>query len=92
MRSGIHPGRRRALVRTLALSVLFVASSGAGAREEFEPDLPAAFLPGGLLGVQVGGAWEESRKSRPLTGLSCEAVEPRAEEAKCCSCGCRRNA
>jgi hypothetical protein len=37
-----------------------------------DPVSPAAFLPGGMLGVQLGSPWETSKKSPALSGLNCE--------------------
>jgi hypothetical protein len=37
-----------------------------------EPMSPAAFFPGGILGVQLGSPWETVKKSPALTGLTCE--------------------
>ena len=37
-----------------------------------EPMSPAAFLPGGMLGVQLGSPWETIKKSTALSGLNCE--------------------
>jgi hypothetical protein len=37
-----------------------------------DPVSPAAFLPGGMLGVQLGSPWEASKKSPALSGLTCE--------------------
>ena len=42
--------------------------------DDLEPLTPAAFMPGGLLGVQVGGSREESKKSKSLESLSCQPV------------------
>jgi hypothetical protein len=42
--------------------------------DDLEPLTPSAFMPGGLLGVQVGGSWEESKKSKSLESLSCQSV------------------
>jgi hypothetical protein len=69
------------LIRALALSLVLAGVCGAVARDDLEPDSPAAFLPGGLLGVQLGGPWEASKQSRALTDLKCQAIEPRADDA-----------
>jgi hypothetical protein len=37
-----------------------------------EPMSPAAFLPGGMLGVQLGSPWETTKKSPSLSRLTCE--------------------
>lgn len=43
-----------------------------GPASEFEPVAPAAFLPGGMLGVQLGSRWETIKKSPSLGRLSCQ--------------------
>jgi len=44
-----------------------------------DPMSPAAFFPGGILGVQLGSPWETIRKSPALTGLTCEPSTGAAE-------------
>jgi len=53
---------------------------GAATADDLEPPTPASFLPGGMLGVQIGASWEESKKSKSLENLSCQPVEPKAVE------------
>jgi hypothetical protein len=43
------------------------------------PISPAAFFPGGILGVQLGSPWETVKKSPALSGLTCE---PRTDGAE----------
>jgi hypothetical protein len=43
--------------------------------EELAPQTPAAFLPGGMLGVQLGHSWAQSKLNPLLHGLACQAVE-----------------
>jgi hypothetical protein len=50
-----------------------VAASG------MDPMSPAAFFPGGLLGVQLGSPWETVKKSAALSGLTCEPSTGAAE-------------
>jgi hypothetical protein len=47
----------------------------AAPRDDLEPQTPAAFLPGGLLGIQLGGSFAESRQNPALHALTCQAVE-----------------
>ncbi len=47
---------------------------------DLDPPTPAAFMPGGMLGVQIGASWAESKKSKSLEHLSCQAVIPKADE------------
>jgi hypothetical protein len=64
--------------KTVALLLTLSAAAWAApktAPDDLEPLTPAAFMPGGLLGVQVGGSWEESKKSKSLESLSCQAVD-----------------
>jgi hypothetical protein len=44
-----------------------------------EPMSPAAFFPGGMLGVQLGSPWGTIKKSPALTGLTCEPSKDAAE-------------
>ena len=66
-----------------ALIGLFVSGSfcvGAATTDDLEPPTPASFLPGGMLGVQIGASWEDGKKSKSLEHLSCQPVEPKAAE------------
>ena len=54
-----------------------LSSAAAG---DLDPPTPAAFMPGGMLGMQIGASWAESKKSRSLENLSCQPVEPKADE------------
>ena len=61
----------------LALLAGMLASTSAQAGDSAasaapEPMSPAAFLPGGMLGVQLGSPWEASKKSPSLSHLTCE--------------------
>jgi hypothetical protein len=61
----------------LALMAGMLASTSAQAGDSAasgapEPMAPAAFLPGGMLGVQLGSPWEASKKSPSLSHLTCE--------------------
>jgi hypothetical protein len=70
------------IVKAVSVSLVFSGLSfGAANLDDLQPVTPASFLPGGLLGVQIGGSWEQSKKSKSLEGLSCEAVEPQANDA-----------
>ena len=65
-------------LKSVALLLTLSAAAWAApktAPDDLEPLTPAAFMPGGLLGVQVGGSWEESKKSKSLESLSCQAVD-----------------
>jgi hypothetical protein len=47
---------------------------GASRVDELEPQTPAAFLPGGVLGIQLGGSWQRSKQNPLLQKLDCQAV------------------
>lgn len=42
--------------------------------DDLIPQSPAGFLPGGMLGVQLGRSWEESKRSPSLKQLHCQAI------------------
>ena len=44
-----------------------------------EPMSPAAFFPGGMLGLQLGSPWETVKKSPALNRLTCEPSTGAAE-------------
>jgi hypothetical protein len=60
-------------VAAIALSVLgswsAVAAVGTG---DLVPVSPASFLPGGMLGVQIGSSWDDLRKGGALGKLACQ--------------------
>ena len=56
---------------------LWIATARAG---ELDPQTPAAFLPGGMLGVQIGGSWETSKKSTSLEHLACHSIDDDAKD------------
>jgi len=47
-------------------------SSGAPRVDDLVPQTPAAFLPGGILGIQLGGSWGESKQNPSLQQLTCQ--------------------
>jgi hypothetical protein len=68
-----HPYRIR-----LACCVMgWVVASAAWASLP-DPVSPAAFLPGGMLGVQVGGSWAASKKSASFDRLTCRSSRANA--------------
>lgn len=60
---------------------LSLATAAAG---DLDPPTPAAFMPGGMLGIQIGAPWAESKRSKALEHLSCQAVEPKGEVDEVC--------
>jgi hypothetical protein len=61
----------------IALAVLCLSgallSGGMAAADDSDPSAPAAFLPGGMLGIQLGSAWEESKRNTALEDLNCQS-------------------
>jgi hypothetical protein len=49
-------------------------SSGAQQAGDLVPQTPAAFLPGGMLGIQLGGSWSSSKQNPSLHELACQPV------------------
>lgn len=45
------------------------------ASDDLEPQTPAAFMPGGILGIQLGGSWQRSKQNPSLHELNCQAVK-----------------
>lgn len=43
--------------------------------DDLQPQTPAAFMPGGILGIQLGGSWERSKQNPSLHELNCQAVK-----------------
>jgi hypothetical protein len=72
------------LLSTAAVSLGLAGSLALGpcpARAgDLDPPTPAAFMPGGMLGMQIGASWAESKKNKTLEHLSCQPVEPKADE------------
>jgi hypothetical protein len=67
----------RGLAGICLLGVLgWVATAQAG---ELDPPSPAAFFPGGMLGVQIGSSWEATKKSIALDCLACQRNHDRTE-------------
>jgi hypothetical protein len=64
-----------ALLCAAALTLLVSAASGAPNSEELVPQTPAAFMPGGMLGVQLGGSWQASKHNPSLQHLSCQSID-----------------
>ena len=61
----------------VTLAVLFMgsASGATGAAEDLLPQTPAAFLPGGMLGIQLGGSWRASKRNPSLHKIDCQEVK-----------------
>jgi hypothetical protein len=73
----VHPDRLL-LNLTAAFASLLIGASpvvGASSTNDLEPQTPAAFLPGGMLGIQLGGSWQLSKQNPSLRELNCQAVK-----------------
>jgi hypothetical protein len=74
----VHHDRRPAGYFSLcaaALTLTVFAANGAPNSEELVPQTPAAFMPGGMLGIQLGGSWQESKRNPSLHSLDCQSIE-----------------
>jgi hypothetical protein len=69
-----------------ALGVLFMsnAAGSMGASEDLLPQLPSAFLPGGMLGIQLGGSWRASKRKPSLHKMDCQAVKDASDFDEVC--------
>ena len=69
----------------VALGLLLIGSlAGASSADNLEPQTPAAFLPGGMLGIQLGGSWQQSKHNPSLHKLSCQALKDASDFDKVC--------
>lgn len=78
---------RLSLNLTAALIFLLIGAApvcGAPRINDIEPQTPAAFLPGGMLGIQLGGSWERSKQNPFLHELSCQAVKDAGDFDEVC--------
>jgi hypothetical protein len=63
------------LLALTALVPFGVAPTFAGGYDDLQPQLPAAFLPAGMLGIQLGGSWKQSKHNPTLHNMTCESVQ-----------------
>jgi hypothetical protein len=56
-----------------------LASFAAVQAANLEPVSPAAFFPGGMLGVQIGSSWETSKRNPSLDRLTCQPSDGNAD-------------
>jgi hypothetical protein len=71
----------------VAAGLLMMVGSGSFAASEagdLVPQSPAAFLPGGMLGIQLGGSWKLSKQNPSLHQLDCQAVQDAGDFDKVC--------
>lgn len=66
------------------LAVLGSYGAPAAPIEDLTPQTPAAFLPGGMLGIQLGGSLAQSRENPLLHISTCQAVEDASDFDKVC--------
>lgn len=74
----MHPYRLSLNLTAAAFALLLTGAApgfGAPRTNDLEPQTPAAFLPGGMLGIQLGGSWQRSKQSSSLHQLDCQAVK-----------------
>jgi hypothetical protein len=51
---------------------------------DLEPQTPDSFLPGGVLGIQLGGSWQRSKQNPLLRQLNCQAVKEAGDFDEVC--------
>lgn len=59
-------------------------SSGTPRVDDLVPQTPAAFLPGGMLGIQIGGSWGESKQNPSLRQWTCQAIADASDFDEVC--------
>jgi hypothetical protein len=52
--------------------------------DDLVPQAPAAFLPGGMLGIQLGGSWKASKQNPSLHQLTCQPAPDTNEFDEVC--------
>ena len=72
-----HDRRSVGLVSLCAAALILLVSVAGGAAnsDDLLPQTPAAFMPGGMLGIQLGGSWQASKRNPSLRNLDCQAIE-----------------
>jgi hypothetical protein len=83
----VHPYRLPLNRRWTILAFLLISASpafGAPRADDLEPQTPAAFLPGGMLGIQLGGSWHLSKQNPSLHKLNCQAVKDASDFDEVC--------
>jgi hypothetical protein len=82
----VHP-YRLPLNLTAAFAFLLIGAAPAicaPRTNDLEPQTPAAFLPGGMLGIQLGGSWQRSKQNPSLHRLNCQAVKDTSDFDEVC--------
>jgi hypothetical protein len=52
--------------------------------DDLVPQTPAAFLPGGMLGIQLGGSWQASIQNPSLRQVTCQPILDAADFDEVC--------
>jgi hypothetical protein len=76
----VNRGAACAGLTVIGLGLMASLGFGSAMASDLDPPTPAAFMPGGMLGLQIGASWVESKKNKSLEHLSCQPVEPKADE------------
>jgi hypothetical protein len=74
--AGISPG--------YGIAAFDAPSLGAARGDELVPQTPAAFLPGGMLGIQLGGSWQASKQNHSLHQLACQSTPDASDFDEVC--------
>ena len=87
MGGAVHPNRPH-LNLTAAVVVFLLLGAlpifGASRADDLEPQTPAAFLPGGMLGIQLGGSLQQSKESPLLRQMNCQSVKGASDFDEVC--------
>jgi hypothetical protein len=83
----VHPHRLTLNLTAAVFAFVLVGASSVTAApraDDLEPQTPAAFLPGGMLGIQLGGSWQLSKQNPLLRKLNCQAVKDAGDFDEVC--------
>jgi hypothetical protein len=79
-----QPSHRCLRLAALGGLLIGVACFGATAADDLKPQTPASFLPGGMLGIQLGGSWKKSKQNPSLRELTCQTVADASDFDEVC--------
>ena len=83
----MHPDRLTSNFSAAVLSFLLMSASPATSApraDDLDPQTPSAFLPGGVLGIQLGGSWQRSQQNPSLRQLDCQVVKDTSDFDEVC--------
>jgi hypothetical protein len=83
----VHPYRLASnSIVAFSVFILIGASPAISAprADDLEPQTPSAFLPGGVLGIQLGGSWQLSKQNPSLRQLDCQEVKDASDFDEVC--------